>query len=700
MAILEKIRNRAGLAVGLVGFALVLFLVSDAIDSKTSIFRGTSNDVGNIGGEPISFKEFERRVQLSETDYMTIRRTTDIDQNTKEMLRENTWNQLVDDLTLGRQYEALGLKVTSKELEDMTIGKNPDPQIVQNFTDPNTGKFDPSRVLSFLKTMDNDQTGETKAQWLTFEKALIEKAVKDKYSALVRNGVYITNLEAKYSYLGKNKSASFKYVSLNYNSVLDSSIKLTDEDLQKYYQKNLYKFKTEATRRIDFVTFDIFPSSEDSNDIKTKVAQYYDGLKNTSEPEAYVNQNSDTPYDTVWHGRGELPKEIEDSMFYGSIGAMMGPYFAEGGFKIAKLIATKEDTLLYMHASHILIKPTGTDTAAAYTKVKELMAQARSGKDFAELASSNSQDPGSAMNGGDLGWFAEGRMVPEFNNACKTGKKGDLIMVKTNFGVHLIKITDNPSRRKVRIAVIEKKMEPSPKTREMIYAQASEFASKVKDIETFNEVVKEKGLNKRTSNEFKASDRYLSGLENPKEIIRWTHEGKKGDVSQVFELENQYVVAVISSVKEKGTAKLEDVKEQVEAGARKMKKAEMFKEKFKQFVDVAKSPDELAMKLGTVAQDVPNQNFENNNLSFAGEEKYFIGVIFGTAPNKTTGIIEGNNGVYYGFVTSFTEPQNMPKDFKEDRLNQMSVMKQRVDQTAGAALKEMADVQDFRYKFF
>ena len=238
MAVIEKIRGKAGLLIGIVGFSLAAFILGDFFSSN-SAFRSSDSNVGEINGKSINVVDFEARVQTQVDNYKLQSNNESVDQNTMDQLREQTWNQLVNDMVMKPQYEKLGLTCSPKELLDMVQGKNPHPQIKQAFTDPKTGMFNPANVSNFLKNMDNDQTGKTRKQWVLFENAIREERVQQKYYNLLKGGMYVSKAEALADFMGRNKTASVRFVAIPYATISDSTIEVTDAEIKTLYNADL-----------------------------------------------------------------------------------------------------------------------------------------------------------------------------------------------------------------------------------------------------------------------------------------------------------------------------------------------------------------------------------------------------------------------------------------------------------------------------
>ena len=237
MAVIEKIRGKAGLLIGIVGFSLAAFILGDFFSTRNGCMSGSDSTVGEIKGKKINIMDFEARVQTQVDNYKLQSSNETVDQNTMDQLREQSWNQLINEMVMNPQFEKLGLTCSPKELLDMVQGKNPHQQIKQAFTDPKTGIFNSANVVNFLKNMDNDATGKTRQQWVLFENAIREERIQQKYYNLIKQGLFVTKAEAKDDFFAKNKTANVRYVALPYTSIIEDTIEISASEMKKLYNK-------------------------------------------------------------------------------------------------------------------------------------------------------------------------------------------------------------------------------------------------------------------------------------------------------------------------------------------------------------------------------------------------------------------------------------------------------------------------------
>jgi len=702
MATLENIRKRGPLIAVIIGLALFAFILGDLLSSGRSLFQSSQNVVAKFNGKSLNYEEYNAR--LNETiEYYKLRTgQQSLDESTNEQIKSSIWEIIVREYTLQNELEKLGVGVCKEELFDMVQGTHVDQSIQQAFTNQETGVFDPALVMQFLKGMEEDESGNSKAIWLYLENEIKENRFYNKYYTLVKKGLYVTKAEAEEEYNERNYIVDLEFTTKNYASISDSSIAVTDEELKKYYDEHKKEYKQEESRDIAYVTFDVFASKEDSAYIYDNLKQLYAGFvaSKVEDVEKYVNLNSDLTYAPAVLKKGAtVDKNLDSLLFVSEIGMVYGPYFEGTNFKLLKLIeklASPDST----KASHILISNQKQSLERANVIADSLLAIIKKGSDFAQIAQTYSEDPGSATKGGDLDWFTEGTMVPEFNDACFKGKVGDIVKVETQFGVHIIKITDQtkPSE-KAKVAYIEMNIIPSEKTYQAVYSVASKFAGENRTLEAFDAAIVANKLTKKLSPALTTTSTVIAGLENPREIVRWAFKAEKNEVSEIYELGDKYVVAALVETREKGIASLEQVKTKVEVAVRKDKKAEKIiaDVSAKNFTDLQGSADFWA----TTIMPAGSVSFNAFSIASAGYEPVILAKCVTVEKDKIIGPIKGANGVYFFKVTSITPPlKDESINWDENKKRLTSTLQQRANYQAFEAIKKAVDIEDNRIKFF
>jgi len=701
MATLEKIRNRAGIGVTIfIGLALGAFVLGDAVQSGSSIMRGNEQVIAEIAGKSVDFKEFQQKIDELSDIYKLNSGTTSLDQKTTEQIREQTWMGLVRKITMTEIYENLGIDVTSNELFDLVQGENPHAIIQSLFRDQKTGMINRPALIQFLKFQQSNTTGPEHNYWLFIENQIKEERSFAKYNNLLIKGIYTTTEEAKLSLDGKNKKVNIEYVGKPYSAISDSTIKVTQAEVEKYYEANKEKYKQEANRDIEYLLFPVVASKGDEdkvikwiNDIKSEFATVED-------PAAYVNVNSDKQFDPSFFKKAELPATIAEFAFNGKQGDIYGPYKEGQSWNICK-IQKFEELPDSVNARHILIRvATQADAITAKNTADSLKRVLSFGGDFAELARKYSTDEGSAIKGGDLGWFKRGTMVKPFDDAAFFGKVNDIQVVSTQFGFHVIQVTKRGNTSlNVQLATIVRNIEPSSQTYQQTYSQASKFAAENRDLKAFRAAVTAQGLNKRLANVFEA-DKEIAGLENSRLLVRAafkTDAGKavlSSEGTPIFELGNQFVVAMLSAIQEKGYSSISTVKPTIELAIRKEKKAEKLKSEMAGKTDLAS----LASALGTTVGQAQDINFESYSIPGLGIEPAVAGATSALELGAVSKPIAGSDGVYVIKATSVNK--GVDSDIANEKFQNKMAMGYRVSVQAFDALREEAQIVDKRAKFY
>jgi len=694
MGLMTFLRNRAGyILVFAIGFAIVAFLVGDAINVGKPFWAANQKVVGSIDGKEISIDEFKPKVDQSVEQFKQ-QYGGSANAQMQAMAVDQAWNGEMAEVLLSKEYERLGLIVSGDELWDLLQGKNPSPIIKQYFSNPQTGQIDRASLTQFLKSKDPQAANQS----VLLQQEIEKQALQQKYSNLIRNSVYITSLEAADDYTNRNKLASFKYVNLEYASIPDASVKPTDADFTAYYNENKNRFNNaNETRAFEYVTFSISPNAADSVAIKNQIDKIANDFRTASNDSLFAAINSDVKVPYTYLSKGKLEPAVDSAVFALPAGSYFGPKLIGNSYKLVKVIDTRfsPDSV---KASHILIDPSKVGGESNALKLADSLKNvALKGGNFAELAKQYSID-GSKDKGGELGTFARGAMVPEFENAAFSGKTGDIKVVKSQFGVHVIKIEKQIGSSKVaKLAYIEKALAPSSKTQAAAYKAASNFLNDVKGKD-FNKFAQEKGYKLGIADKITATQGYAPGLDNPRKLIQDAYAADKGDVlPEIYNMTNAYVVAHLTDIKPKGILPLEDVKKEITPMVINAVKAKLLTEKF----DKAGkgSLDQIASKVGRSVYPVQNIVFANPMIPGVAQENKLVGSVFGSQPAKISAPVTGEHGVYVFSVDGFTNPAPIGNMFKQKETMMLS-LSQRSLGAAFQALQDNAKIKDNRVKFY
>jgi peptidyl-prolyl cis-trans isomerase D len=706
MAILQTLREKAGpLVAGVIGVSLLLFVVSDFFGNNTSQRRKASKyyELARIDGEAVSYQDYEARV-LDLVEIYKMSGTSEVNEEMLTSIREQVWQQMLTEKLMDQTYKKTGLGVSPDEVEMLVFGDDPHPIVRQLFTDPNTGMFNASFLVNFLKATETDEA--TKRYWLFFEEQIINDRLNTKLVNLMSKGLYVTGKQAEYEASLLANTVSFSYMARNYATVPDSAVTVTPDEIKKYFDGHKDNYKRTAQRDMEYMVFDIAPSESDLKETEDWAKREAENFAAATDLVQYINLTADTRHTGFYSTLSALPESLRELALSGDRNAVAGPWFEDGAYKLARIvdIAERPDSV---RAAHILLSPNAVrNMTQAKQEADSLMSLIRSGIDFNLLAMANSDDQGSAQVGGDLGWFSEGMMIIPFNNACFSGQKGDLVTVETTYGLHIIKILDQSRRvKKYDIGIVDRQVIPGNSTTQRIYAEASQFAGTNDTYEKFNKAVAEGSLNKKLAMNVTPDQKELPGLEQARGLVMALFQNsKQGTIvldnssQAVFELPDMYVVAYCSRVQEEGTAPIEDVSSDIRFILAKSKKAEVISAEMKKLTAEGKTIYDIASHYNTTVQDASGINFRSFSVPGAGIEPGLISAASASEAGLLSKPVEGNNGVYL-FVVNSAEPvaaEDMA--MVRERLN--SNYQIRASYEAYQAIRDKKEVEDMRYKFY
>nr|WP_294791798.1 peptidylprolyl isomerase [uncultured Mucilaginibacter sp.] len=693
MGIMGYLRERMGkIVAGVIGVSLVAFVITEVVQSGGSFFKDDNSTIGEIFGTKIPYVEFTETVEQNSNQFKQQSGQNSLSPQITAYVQENTWNQMLSKAMIEHEAEKIGLLVTGDESQAMISGNNPSAEIVRAFTNPQTGQFDRANLSATInKLRVTPDTDPDKQRWNKFVEELIQNKLAEKYMSALTNGLYVNSLEAKDDYEAKNKLANFKYAVLNYQTIEDSKVTITDADYSSYYEEHKNEFKNpQETRTLEYVSFNGAPSKADSAVVKTQVEKLKAEFAASTNDSLFVQINSENKQPFAYKHKGELGSGLDSVMFNAAPGFVYGPYLQNGYYALAKLVDSRvgPDSVT---AKHILLSP--VDGLKKADSLKNLI---QGGKSFADMAKTYSLDQQSAAKGGDLGTFARGAMVPDFEEAAFNAKTGDYKIITSQYGVHLIYIVaQKGSSRVVKVAVVDKPLTASSETQSAAYTKAQNFLISTNDGD-FTAEAKKAGLEVKTADDVTGVAASLPGLESARELVRWAFNADKNAVyDQVYTSGDQYVVARLTAIKPKGILALDLVKKQIEPMVRIEVKAKMLTDKFAAALSGASTIEQAAQKAGATVTPVQNIVFANPMIPAGGAEYKLIGTIFGSQVNKLSKPVTGQQGVYIFVVNSFVNPAALANTVTQKQQLAQALV-QRSQGQALEALKNKGNVKDYR----
>lgn len=704
MSLINKIRERSGLAVGVIAVSLLLFIVgSDLLGGRSMLFGGNNQEIGKIDGKAIDAQEFNARVDVLREQFAQQAGRQPSEEDMPQ-IREQAWNQLLFEIAYQKEFDKLGLQVTPDELVDMVQGTNISPAVRQAFTNPQTGVFDKNQVISYLKGL-RSLPAQQQAAWASFEKNLASDRLREKYEGMMRLSIYTTTAEAKKEYEAQNTKADLKYLFVPYYTVNDTTVKVTDGQLQDYLNAHKAEYPGQDSRTFQYVTFSIAPSKDDSAALYTQIKQMARQLGAATSDSSFARLNSDVPL-PLYQTAGEMPVQLQSALPTFAPGGIYGPFRVDNTYYIYKFSGTKRDTSFTARASHILIRPTAkTDSAKAEArrKAEDLLKQIQGGASFEALAQSNSAD-GSAAKGGDLGYFKNtGQMVKPFEQAVFGANSVGLIprLIETDFGFHIIKVTSAKTNLLYRLVGIGKTLTASTATNDEALRRAEQFAAASPGKDAFFETAKkDKSLVLASADHVAENATSVNALNDARQLVRWAFDDKTAmnSVSAPFQIGDQWVVAVLTNKTVKDNVTIDDYREELTAKVRNRLKAEQIIAKLGNATGLL---DAVAQKYGAGAliETAPDVNLATGFLRSAGVDPVGLGKGFGLKVGKRSKPFAGETGVLIIEPMRITPaPPIADYGLYKNLLQQTKISL--ASRLINEAIKEASNVVDRRAKFY
>ncbi|PIB23334.1 peptidylprolyl isomerase [Maribacter sp. 4U21] len=706
MAVLENIRKRTTVLILIIGLALFAFVISGVFTSSN--FGGgekVGSSVAEINGNEISIDDFRQKVESASR---RVGPTT-----TSLQVMNQVWDREVRASILSEQFEDLGIGIEQDQIVDFlrTTGYAQNPEF-QN----ENGIFDPNRFKQTVMDWKVNNPAQYEV-WLQTEQEIIQMAKEQKYFNLVKAGVGATLKEGELDYRLANEKIDLKYVRVPYTSIPDSTINVTKSEISAYISEHKEDFKQDAARDIQFVYFEEKPSDADDAAVKADLMKLLDdsveynsatdrndtirGFRNTTDMAAFLDRYSDTKFDTVYRAKKNLPSSVADTLMTLKVGEIYGPYKERGSYQISKMMGRRANGSV--KASHILLTYEGATRAnpeikrtkeEAEKKAKELLIEAKkSGVVFSELARDNSDGP-SAPNGGDLGYFQEGTMVPKFNDFAFNNAVGTIGLVETDFGFHVIRIDDKEDI--VQLATLSREIVASEETINTLFTDATKFEMEtIADESSFSKIAKDSEYLVRPVNKIKQLDENLPGLGSQRNIVQWAfnNETEVGDIKR-FNINNGYAVVQLTGSYKEGLMAAEDASATVLPIIRKERKAAQI-----MAANAGKAMEAIAKDNNVTVSTASALSVKTPTIPGAGGEPAVVGTAYGMAQGETSELLEGNSGIFMVEVTKRTEAPKL-ENYSTYANTLKNNAASRVNTAVYTALKEAAEIEDKRATFY
>jgi len=704
MAALQSIRNKGGILVStVIGIALVAFIVDPSILGNPSPSR---NKVGEIAGKSIDVQEYQQLVTQNENMIKLMNGLNNLTEDQQRMVRENTWQQKVTEIVMGQEYEALGLGLSEDEMYDLLLGENMNPTIKQMFTNQETGEIDKNKAREIVQNILNGGFGaEQKAIWLNMEQQISTARLLSKYNHLLAKGLYIP--DALVQDRISTKSMDISFIVKNYNTISDSTIKVSTSEIKDYYHAHEPLFQqTAESRQIVYVNFDITASSEDIKETEEWVSSLKEEFATAPNVLEYANLSSEKKFEPQYYKKGELDPELDQFAFSNGDTTVYGPYLKDNAYHIAR-VADKKMLPDSIRIRQIVIAANGN------SKIKQLadsVAEAiRNGANFETMARKYSVAE-NAVNGGDLGWVKMTDLPKPLNEMLFSANKGfvEVLPLQNGQAYNIIQVSDRGALvEKVQLGIIAKEITASQQTINKIYNDARTFANNLETLDDFNAAVTAQKQQRRIAYLGK-NDKTIPGIDNARELIRQAYLAEKpgyvlmtNDKSPIFENGEKFTIAVLTSIKKEGLAPLKgEVANNIKRELIRKKKGEIIAKDLEKAIASSESLLSVAQKVQAEVVDASEISFTSFQIPGGGIEPKVIAETVILDEGKISKPIIGNQGVYVVVVNTKNTITTTPEQLAELKKGLSQTTLYRINYQTVPSLVKKAGVVDTRYKFY
>ena len=713
MQIIQNIREKgAAIVIGVIALSLIGFILMDAKPgSNGGIFSsGRSTSVGSINGENVEYAEFNTKIKRAEEQYGGRISGTQVYE-----VRQSVWDQLVTEKVFTKEARKLGISLSSKEMSSIMFSEDAPSSLKQAFTDKATGQYDVAKAQQWWQQAKKSKGEQMDAIEAMVVEPLKLQAMYNKYNGMIAASAYYPTWMQQKETAESKRFANISYVSIPYNVINDSTVKVSDEEITDYLNKHKIIYKQDGGRVISYVSFSANPTAADTirtmEAVKTLKAPF---IADTN-AEAFVARNLSTvKFDYGYTLKSKLSMLVKDSISSLPVGGFLGPYLDGGNYAIAKIVGIRQlpDSV---KCRHILVATKDAQSgqplledSIAKKRIDSIAVAIMGGADFNAMVLKYSDDEGSKTKKGEYDFTSvqfgnrPGNLAKEFGETVFLGKAGDKKVVHTDFGWHYIEVLSQKNFEPAyQVAYMAKQILATDETVNNASSLATRLSGEARNVKALDEYVSKNGLKKiEVPTIIKVNDFRLGGLQDARQLIKWAFEAKPGEVSEPYSIEDQFVVGIVEKIEPEGLPDPKTARPMVESTIRNLKKAEEISKKLTANPTLESAAAAYGKQIETAGAD-SSLTFISQIINGVGNEPRIIGAAFNkTYQTKPSEPIAGSNGVY---VIKINSIGNKPAD-SQDIVAQQLTQRTRtlIQQMSGwfESLKKTADIKDNRSKQF
>jgi parvulin-like peptidyl-prolyl isomerase len=695
---MTKIRDNLSKVFAVFAVVFIIYIMLDWGMDLPALNPGGQTDVlGVINGKEIKYRDFAEILRRTIESHKA-QSGSDPDEETERQIRQQVWNEIVGQTLIEQEIDRLNIRVTDEEIVEIAHGPNPPEFVASQFRDSN-GVF--NRVAYEAALVDPQNS----AVWLQVEEIIRRQRKSEKLNSLLLASVRVTEGEIMQRFLDQTMTLEADYVLFDPNRLVhDSLVTITDEEIRKHYEESQEEFRVRASRRLKYVFFSQSPTGEDTADVVNEMNRLLEQIRGGTDFLELAKTYSEIPVAEAFFKHGELSRAKENAVFSAKKGEVVGPLVDFDGVHLIKILDQRRGTKEYVRASHILLSNvTGPDSVKQIQKAQDLFAQARAGANFEELAREHSEDPGSARQGGDLGWTAREGWVKPFADAAFGARVGQIVgPVRSQFGWHIIKVIGRDNRE-LKIAGLAMRIKASSSSIDRMYQLGEDFAYLAKE-EGFEKAAEFSKYQVRETPDF-SKGAAVPGIGVNDAVSNFAFTRKAGSISDPLSVAGGVGVFMVSSVRAEGFRPLDDVKGIVRSQVVRKKKMNMIKPRVDEF-HASLNP---GADIVHVAGGIPNVTAQRTgpfkageSIATVGRDPAFSGLALALNPGELSKPFQGQRGYYIVRLLSKSAFDSTRYAAEWQTLHDQILSEKRNRFTADwlTQLRDRAEIEDRRDKFY
>lgn len=696
MAVLEKLRGWGIVLSILVALPLLLFIIDPSQIIQTVQSVSSKYDVGKINGKSVSYTDFQQQVDKYSRINEMLSGTSSTSEQQQKQVRDAVWQRLIDENLFIKNANAAGIYVGKAELKDLVSGENISPVVASLFMDAN-GNFSSESLTGFLQSVE-DGDENSKAIWNYLQEAVVTNQYYNKYNTLFANSNIENALQVNRTIADNNTTADVDFVMVPFTYAQDSTVVVTDKEINDFYNNHKRFFEQKASRDIEYVVFEVVPSAADIEAANNDFVKLYDEFATTDNVRSFLQRNSDVQWSDRWYKEGDLRSVNADlDKFVSENNEGTSPVIGGNNVFYAGRIMATASMPETVTIRHMMFQSNEDGQHLADSLLNEL----KKGGNFTALAQQYSLDRGSEADGefGKIGEISQATIsyLPTGFDAIFSAKVGQPFILQSNIATHIVEVTEAsaPALYK-QVALFQKEVISSKETFNKFYNDANRVATLAGGkLANYRAACDSIGVYSHSQNITESTDSYGS-IGHAKEVTRWAFDNKPGKVSNIITVDNNYffVVAVKDAHKE-GIAPVSEVASQIKNQLYIDKYAEKRKAEVAEKIAGLTDLEAIAEKLGTAVNTQNDVAFASMNARSLDPK--FVGAIAAAPEGQLCGPVAGSIGTYVFKVTG-RETGSFYTESDAKNAN-AQIMNYNVQNIVNVMMQD-AGVKDNRARFF